>query len=155
MDDDVSPGLWPGSLPEEDRVARLICEVLDPVLVPHGFAPGQPGVSPGSAGAVFCAAEQHVRSFLPGLVEPDAPDQDRGCTDVNVHATTGPRGRLTDVDVDGADLPDLLLRLHRPGHAARAERLSSLPLPDGLPELADLLGVLLDAAADPTARRPR
>ncbi|HXG40612.1 MAG TPA: hypothetical protein VNJ28_06685 [Candidatus Limnocylindrales bacterium] len=62
---------------------ELVAEVLDPVLGPLGFAPGQLGVTGKQAQVIFCR----------GLV--DSPDG--GCVDLVVDLQASPDWRIVDV----------------------------------------------------------
>lgn len=75
---------WPGISPwSRHRGPELVAQILDPVLVPLGFAPGQVGVDGERGQVIFCR----------GAI--DSPDG--GCVDLvlEVHAT--PDWQITDV----------------------------------------------------------
>jgi hypothetical protein len=61
----------------------LVTEILDPVLVPIGFAPGQVGVAGASGQVIFCRGEI------------DSPDG--ACADLVIEVESGPDWRITDV----------------------------------------------------------
>jgi hypothetical protein len=61
----------------------LVAQLLDPVLVPLGFAPGQVGVDGSSGQVIFCRGE--------------AGSTDGGCVDLVVDVEARPEWRITDV----------------------------------------------------------
>lgn len=71
------------SLPPHDSVLDEIAGVLDPVLVPLGFAPGQLGASEQEAQVIFCRG--------------DAGSDDGGCIDLVIDLQANPAWRITDV----------------------------------------------------------
>lgn len=90
----------------------LVTELLDPVLVPLGFAPGQIGSDGRRGQVIFCRGE---------VGSPDG-----GCVDLVVEVEAAPDWQITDVrywgfpsdrwhlDLDrGARLPDQLAGLAR------------------------------------------
>ncbi len=66
-----------------DRGLDLVAEILDPVLVPLGFAPGQIGVAGDHAQVIFCRG--------------DADGADDGCTDLVVEVEATPDWQIVDV----------------------------------------------------------
>ena len=66
-----------------DPVLDAVAEVLDPVLTPLGFAPGQLGVSEQQASVIFCRG--------------DVGSDDGACVDLVVDLRPGPSWRITDV----------------------------------------------------------
>ena len=99
--------------PALDRVA----EVLDPVLVPIGFAPGQAGAADGHGQVIFCRG--------------DIDSEDGGCVDLVVDLEAMPGWHITDVRYWGypsdrwhltfdADA-DLAVQLTKLAHTLRIE----------------------------------
>jgi hypothetical protein len=62
---------------------NLVAQLLDPVLVPLGFAPGQVGVDGASGQVIFCRGE--------------AGSPDGGCVDLVVEVEATPEWRISDV----------------------------------------------------------
>ena len=105
--------MWsPAPEPSSPGAIRLVVEVLDPVLTPLGFAPGQGGASERRGQVIFCRG--------------DVDSTDGGCIDLVVDLEPMPVWRITDVrywgfrsdswhlDFDsGADLQDQLTNLAR------------------------------------------
>ena len=60
-----------------------VANVLDPVLTPLGFAPGQLGASELEASVIYCRG--------------DADSDDGGCIDLVIDLRTNPTWRITDV----------------------------------------------------------
>jgi hypothetical protein len=73
----------PYPVPPCDGAVERVAAVLDPVLTPFGFAPGQPGASGGHGQVVFC------RGYVGG--------SDGGCVDLVVDLGATPEWRITDV----------------------------------------------------------
>jgi hypothetical protein len=69
--------------PSADGAPDLVAEVLDPVLGPLGFAPGQIGVEGGRGQVIFCRGE--------------ADSTDGGCVDLVVEVEATPGWRIADV----------------------------------------------------------
>lgn len=112
--DPPRPGVEPGSLPSRSEAGgpRLAAEILDPVLVPLGFAPGQVGVEGDGGQVIFCRG--------------DVGSVDGGCVDLVLDIERATEWRITDVrywgfpsdrwhfDFDrGANLADQLSGLAR------------------------------------------
>jgi hypothetical protein len=70
-------------LPPDDAALALVATVLDPVLVPLGFAPGQAGTSGSQGQVIFC------RGFEDSL--------DEGCVDLVIDLCATPEWQITDV----------------------------------------------------------
>ncbi len=107
---DAAPGVHPGLSRPDPAVESLVKEILDPVLVPLGFGPGQLGGDGEHAQAIYCRGEM------------DTPDG--GCVDLVLDLEAAPDWQITDVrywgfpvdrwhlDVDrGAQLADQLAGL--------------------------------------------
>jgi hypothetical protein len=102
----------PHPFPRDDPVVDRVAAVLDPVLTPLGFAPGQGGAADGHGQVIFCRG--------------DVDSADGGCIDLVVELEALPDWRITDVrywgypsdrwhltlDAD-SDLPEQLTRLAR------------------------------------------
>ncbi len=73
----------PLSLPPLDPAVEQVAVVLDPILIPLGFAAGQAGASGGQGQVIFCR----------GLVD----STDGGCIDLVVDLEATPEWRITDV----------------------------------------------------------
>ena len=71
--------------PESSSASELrrVADVLDPVLAPLGFAPGQGGVSDAHAQMIFCRGDTH--------------STDGGCVDLVIDLQAAPEWRITDV----------------------------------------------------------
>ena len=95
---------------DSDHGLDQVAEVLDPVLTPLGFAPGQAGASKGRGQVIFCRGE--------------VDSTDGGCVDLVVDVEATPEWRIIDVRYWGypsdrwhldfdphADLSDQLKRL--------------------------------------------
>ncbi len=73
-----------GPLPDaSDPALEGVAAVLDPILTPLGFAPGQAGSADGHGQVIFCR----------GLVD----SVDGGCVDLVVDLEADPSWRITDV----------------------------------------------------------
>ena len=70
-------------LPPHDSVLDEVAGVLDPILVPLGFAQGQLGASEREAQVIFCRG--------------DVGSDDGGCIDLVVDLRANPAWRITDV----------------------------------------------------------
>jgi hypothetical protein len=70
-------------LPPHDRVLDRVATVLDPVLTPLGFAPGQVGAADGRGQVIFCRG--------------DDESSDAGCVDLVVDLEATPEWHITDV----------------------------------------------------------
>ncbi len=77
----------PFPVPPHDPALDLISVVLDPVLLPLGFAPGQTGASEAHGQVIFCR----------GLTD----SVDGGCVDLVVDLEATPEWRITDVRYAG------------------------------------------------------
>ena len=73
----------PYSVPPPDPALDRVAAVLDPILIPLGFAAGQTGASDGHGQVIFCR----------GLVH----SIDDGCVDLVVDLEATPDWRITDV----------------------------------------------------------
>lgn len=62
---------------------ELVTQLLDPVLVPLGFAPGQVGLDGANGQVIFCRGE--------------AGSADGGCVDLVVEVEATPEWRISDV----------------------------------------------------------
>jgi hypothetical protein len=69
--------------PTPHEAPALVAEVLDPILVPLGFAAGQAGASDGHGQVIFCRGV--------------ADSTDGGCVDLVVDLKAEPDWRITDV----------------------------------------------------------
>jgi len=105
--------VWsPAPVPPAPAAIDQVIEILDPVLTPLGFAPGQGGNSLDHGQVIFCRGDAH--------------STDGGCVDLVVDLEPSPHWRITDVrywgfqsdrwhlafDAD-AELPDQLAGLAR------------------------------------------
>jgi hypothetical protein len=61
----------------------LVTEILDPLLVPLGFAPGQAGIDGQRGQVIFCRGQIH--------------SADGGCVDLVVEVEATPDWQITDV----------------------------------------------------------
>lgn len=71
-------------VPPRDEVLARVSAVLDPVLAPLGFAPGQVGADDGHAQVVFCRGRTD-------------DDDDGECVDLVVDLVASPDWRISDV----------------------------------------------------------
>jgi hypothetical protein len=83
--DRARPGVEPGGIPSASVHGGpdLVAEILDPILAPLGFAPGQVGVAGERGQVTFCRGEI------------DSPDS--GCVDLVVDVEATPEWQITDV----------------------------------------------------------
>jgi hypothetical protein len=83
--DQAQPGVEPGAIPSLSGKGGpdLVTEILDPVLLPLGFAPGQVGGVAERGQVIFCRGEI------------DSPDG--GCLDLVVDLEATPDWQITDV----------------------------------------------------------
>ena len=105
--------MWsPFPLPPDPSAIGEVAEILDPVLTPLGFAPGQGGASERGGQVIFCRG--------------DIDSTDGGCVDLVVDLEADPVWRITDVRywgfpsdtwhldfVSDVDLPQQLAHLAR------------------------------------------
>jgi hypothetical protein len=70
-------------LPPFDPAFDLVATILDPVLTPLGFAPGQPGASAQEGHVIFCRGDEH--------------STDGACVDLVVDLEATPAWRISDV----------------------------------------------------------
>jgi hypothetical protein len=70
-------------LPPHDPALDLVATVLDPILTPIGFAPGQAGASDGQGQVIFCRGSKD--------------SADGGCVDLVVDLEAASDWRITDV----------------------------------------------------------
>jgi hypothetical protein len=106
--------MHPASFPQppNPRAIHEVAEILDPVLTPLGFAPGQGGASDREGQVIFCRG--------------DVDSTDGACVDLVIDIGTRPVWRITDVrywgfpsdtwhlDFDAsADLSEQLAKLAR------------------------------------------
>jgi hypothetical protein len=104
------PGLVPGRGGPELGTEILVTDILDPVLVPLGFAPGQVGGVGDRGQVIFCRGEI------------DSPDG--GCVDLVVDLEARPRWQVTDVRYWG--LPSDRWHLLFDRRASLADQLAGL-----------------------------
>ncbi|WP_337061780.1 hypothetical protein [Kineococcus sp. G2] len=134
---------------EQPSTVDQLQEAVDAVLVPHGFAAGQVGVSDGRREVVWCAATRELATRFPALLTSQMPAGGWGtmCTDV-VLQVSGTHGhwRVSDVSVEGEPLSQLLSSLNRPVLAERAAGVIGSTTDDCLTSLPSLLAELLDGA---------
>ena len=97
-------------LPPLDPQILAVSTVLDPVLAPLGFAPGQGGASDRTGQVIFCR----------GFVDSD----DGGCIDLVVELEAAPAWRVTGVRYWG--FPEDRWRLPFLHHADLADQLADL-----------------------------
>ena len=135
--------------------ARLIGDVLDPVLVPHGFSSAQVGTSGTRVESVHCAGPDDLllaHPWLSGLVAVGAPKDALGtgrlCVDVTLDVETVPVPQPVRCVVEGTELPDLLQRVGRTDLLAGPAP-AGLPVERALHRVAQMLRAVLepDAAA--------
>ena len=70
-------------VPRHDPLLERVVAVLDPVLTPLGFTPGQVGSAPDRAQVIFCRGDAH--------------GTDDGCVDLVVDLEAMPDWHITDV----------------------------------------------------------
>jgi hypothetical protein len=87
-----------------DPAVESVATVLDPVLTPLGFAPGQPGAADGRGQVIFCR----------GLTD----SVDGACVDLVVDLAAMPDWRITDVRYWGYPTDRFHLPFDRDGDLA-------------------------------------
>lgn len=100
--------------PAVDRALESVVAALDPILVPLGFAPGQPGQSGSSGQVVFCGGLEH--------------STDGGCVDLVVDLEADPDWHVIAVRYWGY-----------PAHRWHLSLATSVNLPEQLVALAHTL----------------
>jgi hypothetical protein len=105
-------------LPPHDPALDLVATVLDPVLTPLGFAPGQMGASDAHGQVIFCRGSED--------------SADGGCVDLVVDLGTTPDWRITDVRYWGYPSERWHLRFLRDGDLAAQLAQLVRTLPDDL-----------------------
>lgn len=105
------PGLDP-SQPEPDRNLERIARILDPVLVPLGFAAGQIGATADRGQVTFCRG--------------DSESPDGGCVDLVIDVEASPDWRISDVRYWGFPSDRWHLEFER--EAPLAQQLAALAL---------------------------
>ena len=129
----AGPGLVSGHGNPDPVVDILVSEILDPILIPLGFAPGQVGGGGDRGQVIFCRGEV------------DSPDG--SCVDLVVDLETRPDWQITDVRYWG--FPSNRWHLDFDRGARLADQLASLA--QTLPgELG--LGAPRAAASDPVTQ---
>ena len=134
---------------EQPSIVARLQERIDAVLVPRGFAAGGVGVSDGRRQILWCAAADDFAKRFPRLPTSQEPPEGwrTMCTDVIVDlATAGDEWRVTDVNVEGDDLDQLLTGLGLTVAAERAAALTGSSAQSCLVPLPQLLLELLDGA---------
>jgi len=106
-------------LPPHDPALDLVATVLDPVLTPLGFTPGQAGASDGHGQVIFCRGSEH--------------SSDGGCVDLVVDLATTPDWRITDIRYWGYPAERWHLPFLRDGELAAQLAQLVRTLPDHLP----------------------
>jgi hypothetical protein len=107
---DGVPGLAPGQAGPDHAVRILVAEILDPVLVPLGFAPAQVSGAGERGQVIFCRGEI------------DSPDG--GCVDLVLDLEAAPGWQITDVRYSG--FPSDRWHLDFDGDASLADQLAGL-----------------------------
>jgi hypothetical protein len=104
--------------------------MLDPVLVPLGFAPGQVGVSGGRGQVIFCQGEMD--------------SAEGGCVDLVVQVEATPDWKITDVRYWGFPSDRWHLDFDRDAHLAKqlAGLAQTVPSKLGLGRLGSLRGAV-------------
>ena len=118
-----------------------VSTALDPVLVPHGFAPGQSG----SGQVVFCAGHDDLGDRVPRLPQANAQTAGSGCC-IDFVVERSDRGPVLWMDLEGAPLAGTLRVLGLDDDAATVGRIAGAPLDTALPVLADVLTRMFRAA---------
>lgn len=144
----VLAGLCPGQQTARvgvDGFLRSTCAALDPVLAPHGFAPGQAGGSTSEAQSIWCASYDDFAAHHPQLPPSGEQQLGRGaCVDVVLTARDDGTGwRVAEVALEGHDLGACLRVTGDEGAAARADALPGAPLDRALGVLPSLLDQML------------
>jgi hypothetical protein len=103
--------MWsPAPQPPRPSAIDLVVEILDPVLIPLGFAPGQGGATLGDGQVIFCRG--------------DVAGTDDGCVDLVVDLEATPTWRIRDVRYWG--FPSDRWHLDFDAHADLADQLRHL-----------------------------
>ena len=129
---------------------RAVSAVLDPVLVPVGFAPGQYGAGgddpPAPAQVVFCAAHDELSDRYPRLPQAGAQERDRGaCIDLVVQVTAD--GSFDFLDLEAVPLRDTLRQVGLDADADAVAGVEGRPLLEGLPGVEAALRSLFATTA--------
>lgn len=124
---------------------------LDPVLAPHGFAPGQGSASAGSAQVIWCAGYDEFAARYPQSAPSGEQEPVRGaCVDLVLTAHDDGTGwRVAEVALEGHDLGSCLRGAGDEGAAARADVLPAAPLDRALDVLPSLLDGMFCCSREP------
>lgn len=112
------------------ELADLVCAELDPLMTANGFLAGQSGVGSDEVGTVYCTSHDEFRRRFPTLAPTIQYGDEGACTDLNIRASTGPRGRLHDIRFDGVSLAELLAE-EGVGFSGEAEAIAGIPVQVG------------------------
>lgn len=118
--------------------SALLCEALEPVLVPIGFQRGQ-----GTAQVIFCAGYDALSSAYPRL--PQAGKQRAGvgaCIDLVVELMGAEVQR---VDLEGQSLAATLVEVGEPAVGASVADLTDLALVDAITRVQRALMILFSS----------
>ena len=119
---------------------RSVSAVLDPVLVPQGFAAGQYG----GHQVIYCAAHDAFSDRFPALPQSNAQDRGRGCCiDLVVEQDAAGVLRLS---LEVQPLPETLRAVGLVDDAATVDRIGEAPLDTALPAVAEILSRLFRTA---------
>ena len=105
-------------LPPPDPALDLVCEALDPVLVPLGFAAGQIGSSADHASITFCRGLEY--------------STDDACVDLVVDLAAAPQWHIVDIRYWGFPSDRWHLPFPRDEHLAAQLAELTRTLPDDL-----------------------
>ena len=117
-----------------------VSTALDPVLVAHGFAPGQSGTDQ----IVFRAGHDDLSDRFPKLPQANAQTPGSGCC-IDFVVGRSNHGVLW-TDLEGTSLAGTLQALGLDDDAAHLGRIARAPLNTALPVLTDVLTRMFRAA---------
>ena len=126
-------------------VGQVVSTVLDPVLVPAGFAAGQYGDygeggedRPTGSQVIFCAAHDEISDLYPWL--PQANSQARGvgaCMDLVVDIND--QSSVEFIHLEGLSLEETLRLVGRAADADALARVDGQAIDDALPVVTSVL----------------
>ncbi len=119
--------------------APRVCDAMNPVMTRHGFAPGQSGVGADTFQVLFCAGYD---DFLDRFPTHDHTDYQRGMGARDDLHVNGSSGTLTDSDLEGMALGDVLRTAGLTDTAAPVDGIAELALDDAIQTIATAVRLL-------------
>ena len=127
-------------------VGALICEQLNDVLEPFGFASGQVASErDGSVTVIFCANNNGLLAAYPGVPVPVYADSG-ACTDFTIETSAGPEPRVVEARLEGEGIEALVAAVDRMDLLQAARAIQELPIDLALREVANLVGEVFAVA---------